>query len=181
MQEPLLHLETLLVYFHFSDGVSASYHSEVVPGGASYLAPSIRTGASRWTQRRSAWPTTLMGIMEDFNDKFEKPMTKEFIVALKRWGVELPSPIKDKDWTLFYFTPTSWPRANFVSLGIINYCPFPFLMGIRVMELTENPNFPFRARGLTECGHFPHCVDSHPDGSSPGCFCFMLRFQEKME
>jgi len=73
-----------------------SQRTPLRPGGGVIFGPKPKDWSIKMNkkEKRLAISTALMSatvstvVVEDFNDKFERPKTKEFIEALKRWGVE---------------------------------------------------------------------------------------------
>lgn len=79
------------------------------PGGGVIFGPKPRDWSIKINrkEKRLAISTAVASaavnsiVVEDFGDKFEKPKTKEFIAALKRWGID------PKEKSLFLMTEVS--------------------------------------------------------------------------
>lgn len=75
---------------------SGSLRTPLRPGGGVVFGPKPRDWSIKINrkEKRLAISTAMASAMintivvEDFGDKFEKPKTKEFIAALKRWGID---------------------------------------------------------------------------------------------
>ncbi|KAJ4970395.1 hypothetical protein NE237_003494 [Protea cynaroides] len=73
-----------------------SQRTPLRPGGGVIFGPKPKDWSIKINrkEKRLAISTALssaavnMIVVEDFSDKFEKPKTKEFIAAMKRWGVD---------------------------------------------------------------------------------------------
>ncbi|GMN23830.1 hypothetical protein TIFTF001_000282 [Ficus carica] len=73
-----------------------STRSPLRPGGGVVFGPKPRDWSIKINrkEKRLAISTAVASaavntiVVEDFGDKFEKPKTKEFIAALKRWGID---------------------------------------------------------------------------------------------
>ncbi|XWS53029.1 hypothetical protein CRYUN_Cryun11dG0122900 [Craigia yunnanensis] len=73
-----------------------STRSPLLPGGGVIFGPKPRDWSIKINkkEKRLAISTALSSaaentiVVEEFGDKFEKPKTKEFIEALKRWGLD---------------------------------------------------------------------------------------------
>ncbi|EXC01483.1 50S ribosomal protein L4 [Morus notabilis] len=75
---------------------SGSIRSPLRPGGGVVFGPKPRDWSIKINrkEKRLAISTAVASaavntiVVEDFGDKFERPKTKEFIAALKRWGID---------------------------------------------------------------------------------------------
>ncbi|XP_043720880.1 50S ribosomal protein L4, chloroplastic isoform X2 [Telopea speciosissima] len=86
-----------------------SQRTPLRPGGGVIFGPKPRDWSVKINrkEKRLAISTALssaavnMIVVEDFSDKFDKPKTKEFIAAMKRWGVD------PKEKSMFLFMEVS--------------------------------------------------------------------------
>ncbi|CAK9330087.1 unnamed protein product [Citrullus colocynthis] len=86
-----------------------SMRTPLRPGGGVVFGPKPRDWSIKINrkEKRLAISTAVASaavntiVVEDFGDKFEKPKTKEFIAALKRWGID------PKEKSLFLMTEVS--------------------------------------------------------------------------
>nr|DAD28426.1 TPA_asm: hypothetical protein HUJ06_029894 [Nelumbo nucifera] len=86
-----------------------SQRTPLRPGGGVIFGPKPRDWSIKINrkEKRLAISTALSSatvnaiVVEDFSDKFDKPKTKDFIAAMKRWGID------PKEKSMFLFTEVS--------------------------------------------------------------------------